>query len=128
MPATIKCNEDIQDQIVERVVSELIEVLAPMDLDFDDEDDLAEYVKESVVITAKGIKVGYPVDEVYCDDVYEYLDSIVQIFEKLKADYPAIAILRGSVYVEDKYEDEYKHGYKFSCAEKDTALKTKSYM
>ena len=84
MPATIKCAQEIQEQIVERVVRELIEALEPLDLDFDD--DLDEFVKELVVVTDKGIKVEYPVDEVYCNDVYEYLGSIVQIFKGLKAD------------------------------------------
>ena len=131
MSVTIKCKAELQTEIVERVISELIAVLEPLDLDLDwDEDEeapLAAFVKESVLVTEKGIKVEYPVGEVYCDDVYEYVDSIVQIFEKLKADYPNIAILRGSVYVDDKYDEEYKHGMKFSCSEKDSSLKTKSY-
>lgn len=134
MSATIRCNAEIQDEIVERVISELIEVLEPLDLDVewdeaeDQEEALAAAVEESVVVTEKGIKVEYPVDDVYCDDVDEYTNAIVQIFKNLKADYPDIAILRGSVYVEDKYDEEYKHGFKFSCSEKDTDLKVKRYM
>ncbi len=130
MPATIKCREEIQDQIIEQVIDELVEALEPLDLDLDWENDesLEDVVSESVVATDKGIKVKFPVGDVYCDDVYEYTDSIVQIFKNLKSEYPDIAIQRGSVYVEDKYDEDYKHGYKFSCTEKDSDLNVKSYM
>lgn len=53
----IKCNAEIQEKIVERVISELIEVLEPLDLD--EEDPLAAAVKESVIVTEKGIRCYY---------------------------------------------------------------------
>ena len=147
MPATIMCRVEIQDQIIERVISELCEALEPLDMDWDDDwewddeedmpdldldqynaDAVARAVRKSVIVTDQGIEVDFPVDDVYCADVYGYLDSIVNIFKRLKAGYTDIAILHGCVYVADKYEDEYKHGYKFSCTGKDSALEIKPYM
>lgn len=57
MSAMIKCNAEIQEKIVERVISELIEVLEPLDLN--EEDPLAAAVKESVIVTEKWIRCYY---------------------------------------------------------------------
>ena len=59
MSATIKCKAELQTEIVERVISELIAVLEPLDLDleWDEEDPLSAFVKELVLVTEKGIKV-----------------------------------------------------------------------
>ena len=110
MPATIKCNNTAKDGIKIFLLEELGERIDGIDEDVD-----AVSVKE----TEEGLKVDYPVGEIY-GYASDYVQGIPAVFEKIKEMYPDVEIY-GFAYEYEQIQ-AYTFGPLFYCKSDDTEL------
>ena len=131
MPAIIKCEKDLREQIKTELLENVIDT---DDMDEGDEIDaryessesslslinwMDGYPEIAVTETAEGLAVDFPIGELY-GDTWSYLQEVLDVFRALKMKYPGIGI-QGLCY---SYEtvSAYTSGFAFKCDPEDEEL------